>query len=46
VVAEGIPAEVLTEERVADVWGVPVWRGQNGATGATVVLPNVGRHAR
>jgi len=42
VVAEGSPSEVLTEERVREVWGVPVWRGQNGATGATVVLPNVG----
>jgi iron complex transport system ATP-binding protein len=41
VVAEGSPSEVLTEERVREVWGVPVWRGQNGATGATVVLPNV-----
>jgi iron complex transport system ATP-binding protein len=46
VVAEGPPGEVLTEERVRDVWGVPVWRGENGATGATVVLPNVGSHAR
>jgi iron complex transport system ATP-binding protein len=42
VMAEGTPSEVLTETRVAEVWGVPVWRGQNGATGATVVLPNVG----
>ncbi len=42
VVAEGRPAEVLTEARVREVWGVPVWRGENGATGATVVLPNVG----
>lgn len=42
VAAEGSPSEVLTEERVRDVWGVPVWRGENQATGATVVLPNVG----
>jgi iron complex transport system ATP-binding protein len=39
VVAEGAPAEVLTEERIGQVWGVPVWRGVNGATGAPVVLP-------
>jgi len=39
VVAEGPPAEVLTAERVTQVWGVPVWRGENGATGAPVVLP-------
>jgi iron complex transport system ATP-binding protein len=39
VVAEGPPAEVLTAERVREVWGVPVWRGENGATGAPVVLP-------
>jgi hypothetical protein len=24
---------------VAQVWGVPVWRGENGVTGAPVVLP-------
>jgi iron complex transport system ATP-binding protein len=42
VVAEGRPSEVLTEDRVREVWGVPVWRGENGATGATVVLPSVG----
>jgi iron complex transport system ATP-binding protein len=41
VVAEGPPAEVLTADRVAQVWGVPVWRGENGATGAPVVLPSV-----
>ena len=46
VVAEGPPSEVLTEERVRAVWGIPVWRGENGATGATVVLPNVGRLPR
>jgi iron complex transport system ATP-binding protein len=39
VVAEGPPAEVLTAERVRQVWGIPVWRGENGATGAPVVLP-------
>jgi iron complex transport system ATP-binding protein len=39
VVAEGPPAAVLTGERVREVWGVPVWRGENGATGAAVVLP-------
>ncbi len=38
-VADGPPADVLTAERVRDVWGVPVWRGENGATGAPVVLP-------
>ncbi len=43
VVAEGAPAEVLTAERVQEVWGVPVWRGENGATGAAVVLPALGR---
>jgi iron complex transport system ATP-binding protein len=39
VVAEGPPAAVLTADRVRDVWGVPVWRGENAATGAPVVLP-------
>ncbi len=39
VVVEGVPGEVLTAERVREVWGVPVWRGQNGETGAPVVLP-------
>jgi iron complex transport system ATP-binding protein len=39
VVAEGPPAEVLDAERVAAVWGLEVWRGENGATGAPVVLP-------
>ena len=43
VVAEGAPAEVLTAERVREVWGVPVWRGENGATGAAVVLPALER---
>jgi iron complex transport system ATP-binding protein len=41
VIAEGAPAAVLTAERVREVWGVPVWRGENGATGATVVLPSI-----
>jgi iron complex transport system ATP-binding protein len=39
VVAEGPPAEVLTAERVREVWGVAVWRGENAVTGAPVVLP-------
>jgi iron complex transport system ATP-binding protein len=39
VVAEGPPGAVLTAERVAAVWGTPVWRGENGATGAPIVLP-------
>ncbi len=38
-VAEGAPAAVLDAERVRQVWGVPVWRGENGITGAPVVLP-------
>jgi iron complex transport system ATP-binding protein len=46
VVAEGPPAAVLTEDRVRDVWGVPVWRGENGATGAAVVLPALPRGGR
>jgi cobalamin transport system ATP-binding protein len=37
--AEGPPAEVLTEARVRAVWEAPVWRGENAATGAAVVLP-------
>jgi iron complex transport system ATP-binding protein len=41
--ADGPPGEVLTEARVREVWGVPVWRGENGATGAPVVLPALGR---
>jgi iron complex transport system ATP-binding protein len=43
VVAEGAPAAVLTEERVRDVWGVPVWRGENARSGAAVVLPSIER---
>jgi len=39
VVADGPPREVLSAERVSAVWGVPVWRGENGVTGAPVVLP-------
>ena len=42
-VAEGAPAAVLTAERVSDVWGVPVWRGENAASGAAVVLPALPR---
>jgi iron complex transport system ATP-binding protein len=38
-VADGAPATVLDAARVRQVWGVPVWRGENGATGAPVVLP-------
>ena len=38
-VAEGAPAAVLSEGLVREVWGVPVWRGENGATGAPIVLP-------
>ena len=41
VVAEGAPAEVLTQDRVREVWGVPVWRGVNADTGKPVVLPSV-----
>jgi iron complex transport system ATP-binding protein len=41
VVAEGRPADVLTAARVQEVWEVPVWRGENGVTGAPVVLPAV-----
>ena len=39
VVAQGTPGEVLTAERVKEVWGVPVWRGTHGQTGAPFVLP-------
>jgi iron complex transport system ATP-binding protein len=39
VVADGPPREVLSAGRVQEVWGVPVWRGENGVTGAPVVLP-------
>ncbi len=38
-VTEGRPGEVLTADRVREVWGVPVWRGENAATGAPIVLP-------
>jgi len=38
-VAQGQPAAVLDAGRVQQVWGVPVWRGENGATGAPVILP-------
>jgi iron complex transport system ATP-binding protein len=41
VVADGPPAAVLTAERVREVWDVPVWRGENAATGAAVVLPAI-----
>ncbi len=39
VVAEGPPREVLTAERVREVWGVPVWRGEHGRTGMPIILP-------
>jgi iron complex transport system ATP-binding protein len=38
-VAEGPAADVLTAERVEAVWGIPVWRGRDEASGAPVVLP-------
>ncbi|HET6439468.1 MAG TPA: ABC transporter ATP-binding protein [Anaeromyxobacter sp.] len=41
VVAEGVPGEVLTAERVREVWEVPVWRGDNARSGAPVVLPDL-----
>jgi iron complex transport system ATP-binding protein len=41
VVAEGPPGEVLTAERVHAVWEIDVWRGENAATGAAVVLPSL-----
>ena len=43
VVAEGSPDAVLTADGVREVWGVPVWRGKNAATGAPVVLPALPR---
>jgi iron complex transport system ATP-binding protein len=43
VVAEGRPGDVLTGERVREVWGVPVWRGENAQSGAAVVLPSLER---
>jgi iron complex transport system ATP-binding protein len=43
VVAEGAPGDVITAERVREVWEVPVWRGENGVTGAPVVLPALKR---
>jgi iron complex transport system ATP-binding protein len=39
VVAEGPPSAVLTPERVREVWGVDVWRGENAVSGTPVVLP-------
>jgi iron complex transport system ATP-binding protein len=41
VVADGPPGAILTADRVREVWGLPVWRGQNEATGAAVVLPAI-----
>ena len=43
VVAEGPPADVLSAERVREVWGLPVWRGVHGETGAPFVLPSGAR---
>jgi iron complex transport system ATP-binding protein len=40
-VADGPPAEVLTPERIAGTWGVEIWRGVNGATGAPIFHPAV-----
>jgi iron complex transport system ATP-binding protein len=40
VVAEGAPSDVLTAERVREVWGVPVWRGMHGETRVPFVLPS------
>jgi iron complex transport system ATP-binding protein len=39
VVAEGPPGEVLTAERVEEVWGVPVWRGRHEVSGAPLLHP-------
>jgi hypothetical protein len=33
---------VLTPERVREVWGMPVWRGTHGETGAPIFLPGRG----
>jgi iron complex transport system ATP-binding protein len=41
VVAGGPPAEVLTADRIHEVWGVTVWRGENARSGAPVVLPDL-----
>ncbi|MFO0581469.1 MAG: ABC transporter ATP-binding protein [Anaeromyxobacter sp.] len=43
VVAEGRPADVLGAGLIREVWGVPVWRGENAASGAPVVLPELPR---
>ncbi len=43
IAADGPPAEVLTAARVREVWGTEVWRGENGATGAPIVLPALRR---
>lgn len=39
VVSDGVPSDVLTPERISGVWGLPVWRGCHGETGAPIVLP-------
>jgi iron complex transport system ATP-binding protein len=41
VVADGPPRTILTADRVREVWGLPVWRGENEATGAAVILPAI-----
>jgi iron complex transport system ATP-binding protein len=43
IVADGAPSAVITAERVREVWGTEVWRGENGATGAPVVFPALRR---
>ncbi|MFT3914689.1 MAG: ABC transporter ATP-binding protein [Anaeromyxobacteraceae bacterium] len=43
VVAEGRPRDVLRGDLIREVWGVPVWRGENAASGAPVVLPELPR---
>jgi iron complex transport system ATP-binding protein len=43
--AGGPPAEVLTADRICEVWGVRVWRGENAASGAPVVLPEIDRQS-
>jgi iron complex transport system ATP-binding protein len=40
VVADGAPNDVLTPARVEEVWGVRVWRGMHGTSGAPVILPD------
>jgi iron complex transport system ATP-binding protein len=42
VVAGGRPADVLTADRVREVWSVPVWRGENATSGTPVIHPVLG----